>query len=144
MIDAADFQRAVTTLLPVSILAGLLTSGLIALAWPWLKSYALARPNARSSHIQPTPQGGGIAVLIATLAAVWGAVVILPSVAENQLAQFLTVSAAAIFVAIVGAIDDLRTLPAALRLVLQFIAVGAVIATLPDEPRILPLVPWWL
>jgi UDP-N-acetylmuramyl pentapeptide phosphotransferase/UDP-N-acetylglucosamine-1-phosphate transferase len=143
MIDA-DFPRAVITLLSVPILAGFLTSGLIALSWPWLKSYALARPNARSSHIQPTPQGGGIAVLVATLATAWGAVVVLHASVQNQIAQFLFVTTAAIFVAIVGAIDDLRTLPAAPRLVLQFIAVGAVIATLPEEPRILPLVPWWL
>jgi UDP-N-acetylmuramyl pentapeptide phosphotransferase/UDP-N-acetylglucosamine-1-phosphate transferase len=144
VIDAADFPGAVIILLSALILAGFLTSGLIALAWPWLKSYALARPNARSSHIQPTPQGGGIAVLVATLATAWGAVAILHVPPENQIAQFLAVTAAAIFVAIVGAIDDLRTLPAAPRLLLQFIAVGAVVAMLPEEPRILPFVPWWL
>jgi len=33
---------------------------------PLLQRYALSRPNARSSHIAPTPQGGGIAVIAAT------------------------------------------------------------------------------
>jgi UDP-N-acetylmuramyl pentapeptide phosphotransferase/UDP-N-acetylglucosamine-1-phosphate transferase len=144
MIDAASIARALVALAPVSIAAALLTAGLIALTWPWLRSYALARPNARSSHRQPTPQGGGIAVVVATLAVAWGAVALLHSLAPSESGQFLAVTAAAIGLALVGAIDDLRTLPAAFRLVLQFIAVGAVIAVLPGEMRVLPALPWWL
>jgi hypothetical protein len=34
----------------VAILAGLFSGGLIFALMPWLKAYALARPNARSSH----------------------------------------------------------------------------------------------
>ena len=34
---------------------------------PWLLRHALAKPNARSSHRIPTPQGAGIAVIGATL-----------------------------------------------------------------------------
>ena len=34
---------------------------------PWLQRIALAKPNARSSHREPTPQGGGIAVVAATI-----------------------------------------------------------------------------
>ena len=41
---------------------------LILLLRPVLERYALARPNARSSHAVPTPQGGGMAVIAATLA----------------------------------------------------------------------------
>src|SRR5260370_5484380 len=46
------------------------------------------------------------------------------------------------FLAVVGAIDDMRSLPAAARLAMQCIAVGAVIATLPNELQILPHAPW--
>lgn len=35
---------------------------------PWLGRVAAAMPNARSSHVVPTPQGGGIAMVAATLA----------------------------------------------------------------------------
>ena len=42
----------------------------IALAQPLLRSYALARPNARSSHRVPTPQGGGIFIVAAILVVV--------------------------------------------------------------------------
>jgi UDP-N-acetylmuramyl pentapeptide phosphotransferase/UDP-N-acetylglucosamine-1-phosphate transferase len=31
----------------------------------------MVQPSARSSHYQPTPQGGGIAVVVAVLVAVW-------------------------------------------------------------------------
>jgi hypothetical protein len=33
----------------------------------WLSRHAVAHPNARSSHQKTTPQGGGIAVIIAVL-----------------------------------------------------------------------------
>jgi UDP-N-acetylmuramyl pentapeptide phosphotransferase/UDP-N-acetylglucosamine-1-phosphate transferase len=64
------------------------------------------------------------AVVVATLVVAWGAVALWPPFAQNHSEQFLMLTAAAIFLALVGAIDDLRTLPAALRLALQFIAVG--------------------
>jgi Fuc2NAc and GlcNAc transferase len=50
-------------------------SGVLALALTWvLRRYALARsiidiPNARSSHSVPTPRGGGVAIVVAFLAA---------------------------------------------------------------------------
>jgi len=43
---------------------------------------------------------------------------------------------------VVGAIDDIRSSPAAIRLAMQCLAVGAVITALPNELRILPQVPW--
>jgi hypothetical protein len=42
---------------------------------PWLLRHALAKPNARSSHRIPTPQGAGIAVIGATVV-VAGAIVL--------------------------------------------------------------------
>jgi UDP-N-acetylmuramyl pentapeptide phosphotransferase/UDP-N-acetylglucosamine-1-phosphate transferase len=144
MINAEDFGSALVILASIAILAGILTAGLIVLAWPWLKSYAMARPNARSSHDRPTPQGGGIAVMFVTLVVAWGAAIALSPLLQNHGQQFLFVTVAAAFLACVGAVDDLRALPAALRLSLQFIAVGAVIATLPSEMQILPFLPWWV
>jgi UDP-N-acetylmuramyl pentapeptide phosphotransferase/UDP-N-acetylglucosamine-1-phosphate transferase len=144
MINGEDLKYALVALASISILAGILTSGLIILAWPWLKSYALARPNVRSSHDRPTPQGGGIAVVFITLAVAWGAAVVLSPLAQNHSQQFLIVTVATAFLACVGAVDDLRTLPTALRLSLQFVAVGAMIAALPSEMQILPFLPWWV
>ena len=44
----------------------------------------------------------------------------------------------------VGAVDDMRSLPATVRLLMQGAAVGALIAALPDDVRILPQLPWWI
>src|SRR5262245_37933196 len=85
----------------------LLSMGLIWFLLPWLVRYAIARPNTRSSHHRPTPQGGGVAVVVATLAVTWGAILLSPAFLQNQ--QFLAVTAAAALLAVVGAIDDIRT-----------------------------------
>jgi UDP-N-acetylmuramyl pentapeptide phosphotransferase/UDP-N-acetylglucosamine-1-phosphate transferase len=127
----------------VALVALFLSLALIIVLRPWLAHRALARPNARSSHRSPTPQGGGIAVVIATFAIAWAAIALLPPFAQNQNGQFLAVTLAAALLAVVGAIDDMRTLPEAPRLALQFVAVGAAIAALPNELQVLPLVPWW-
>jgi UDP-N-acetylmuramyl pentapeptide phosphotransferase/UDP-N-acetylglucosamine-1-phosphate transferase len=130
--------------MPTSILAGLLTTAMIAVTWPWLRNCALARPNPRSSHRELTPQGGGIVVVAVTLAVAWGGVVLLPAFTHSDSQQFLIVAAAAMFLGLVGAIDDIRALPALLRLVLQFFAVGTVIAALPRDVHIMPFLPWWM
>jgi len=46
--------------------AAALSAGLIVVLLPALRRHALALPNVRSSHVEPTPQGGGIAVVVAT------------------------------------------------------------------------------
>ncbi len=57
---------ALPTILLLAVpLAAALSAGLILRLFPLLQRYALARPNARSSHRVPTPQGGGIAVVTA-------------------------------------------------------------------------------
>jgi UDP-N-acetylmuramyl pentapeptide phosphotransferase/UDP-N-acetylglucosamine-1-phosphate transferase len=45
--------------------------------------------------------------------------------------------------AVMGAIDDMRALPAAPRLALQCVAAGVLVAALPQEMQVLPYVPWW-
>jgi UDP-N-acetylmuramyl pentapeptide phosphotransferase/UDP-N-acetylglucosamine-1-phosphate transferase len=110
---------------------------------PFLLRYALARPNARSSHRMPTPQGGGIGV-IAALSIVTGSLVV---VAPNLLQEPFRLSiivASVIGLAAVGMTDDVRPLEALPRLLLQAIAAGVVVATLPDDLRVLDLLPWWI
>jgi UDP-N-acetylmuramyl pentapeptide phosphotransferase/UDP-N-acetylglucosamine-1-phosphate transferase len=127
---------------PVALVAFFLTMGLMVLLRPWLARFAMVRPNARSSHHKPTPQGGGIAVVIATLVVAWGGVILSPTLLQYQGGQLLAVSAATALLGAVGAIDDMRSLPAAARLAMQCIAVGAVITALPAEVQIIPHVPW--
>ena len=56
-------------ILQALVASAVLCFALILLMKPLLVRYALARPNARSSHKVPTPQGGGIAVMAATIVA---------------------------------------------------------------------------
>jgi UDP-N-acetylmuramyl pentapeptide phosphotransferase/UDP-N-acetylglucosamine-1-phosphate transferase len=119
-------------------------AGLIALLRPVLERYALARPDARSSHNTPTPQGGGIAVISTTLLLSLIVFAAEPSFGRGALQEFAPIMVAAILLALVGMVDDIRTLEAMPRLLLQFAAVATVIAALPDEARIAPLMPFWL
>ena len=41
-------------------------------------------------------------------------------------------------------VDDVRTIEVAPRLLLQALAVGIVIASLPAELRVVPMLPWWV
>jgi UDP-N-acetylmuramyl pentapeptide phosphotransferase/UDP-N-acetylglucosamine-1-phosphate transferase len=123
--------------------AAAICAGLLLWLRPWLARYALARPNARSSHKVPTPQGGGIAVVAATTIVVVAAEIFFANQLGDQW-QLSIVFASTIGLALVGVTDDLRPLDAIPRLVLQIAAVAAIIATFPADMRIVPSIPWWL
>ena len=118
------------------------TAALIALLYPILRQYALARPNHRSSHKVPTPQGGGIAVVAVTIVTVAVGLYLLPFRAGDA-HQLAWTFAATLLLAVVGTIDDIRVLPTAPRLLLQALAVGVVLAALPADLRLVPVLPWW-
>jgi UDP-N-acetylmuramyl pentapeptide phosphotransferase/UDP-N-acetylglucosamine-1-phosphate transferase len=88
----------------------------------------LDRPNARSSHVAPTPRGGGIAV-IGTIVLCWIGLYgfgVLPS-------AYLVIVVGAIALAGVSWLDDLRGLSPALRLLTQIAAVAAGKMVLPHD-----------
>lgn len=128
----------------VGLAATALCAALIVALMPLLVRYALARPNARSSHVTPTPQGGGIAVVGAVLLLSIPAMLFLPGFDAGQIKQLWLLIAASAFLAVVGAVDDIRTIEALPRLVFQFLAVGVVVMLLPEEVRVLPALPLWL
>jgi UDP-N-acetylmuramyl pentapeptide phosphotransferase/UDP-N-acetylglucosamine-1-phosphate transferase len=123
-------------LLLVALSAAAISAGLIVLLRPLLQRYALARPNARSSHAVPTPQGAGIAVVAATLAVAGIAATAMGLGIQTML------FAATIFIALVGFADDIKPIPVLPRLLLQAAAVGAVILAAPAELRIAPVLPF--
>ncbi len=122
-------------------LSALVCVGLIVVLHPLLQRYALAKPNARSSHRVPTPQGGGIAVIAATLTASAVGLVIFGA---PLTAPLVTALAAVIVMAGLGVADDVRPLGVTPRLLLQALAVAAVIYALPNELRVVPILPFWL
>jgi UDP-N-acetylmuramyl pentapeptide phosphotransferase/UDP-N-acetylglucosamine-1-phosphate transferase len=100
----------------------------------------LARPNARSSHKVPTPQGAGIAVIATTLLVACLAIAWFTAITDTLWVLF----AATIVIAAVGAADDLRPLPVAPRFLLQALCVAAALAAMPADVQILPILPLWL
>ena len=110
--------------------AALATLLLIRLLHPLLVRYALARPNARSSHSVPTPQGGGIAVVGVTLA-LFVALTVGTVTSGIDGARLALLAGAVTLLAVLGAVDDIRPLPVAVRLVLQFAAAIGLVLALP-------------
>jgi UDP-N-acetylmuramyl pentapeptide phosphotransferase/UDP-N-acetylglucosamine-1-phosphate transferase len=123
--------------------AALISILLILALRPLLERYALARPNARSSHKIPTPQGGGIAVVAATIAVAYIAFHFLPG-GMPHVPRLPIVAAAIVLIACVGALADIHPDNVAPRLLAQALAVAAVIFALPAELRAVPLLPWWI
>ena len=127
----------------IAVAAAAACAALIVLLYPWLERHALAKPNARSSHFTPTPQGGGIAVIAAVVAAV-GIAFALRWFDAARASPILAIVVAAVLMAGIGAIDDFRPLPVGPRLLLQALLVAGVIYFLPDGLRVVPLLPSWL
>jgi len=106
------------------LLSGLATRALI----PVLRrSGALDRPNDRSSHVVPTPRGGGIAVIGVMLLAWLGV-----AAAGWVTSAVVPVSLAAGLLAAVCWIDDLRGLSPLTRLAAQAAAVAIGLLALPE------------
>ncbi len=109
---------------PLAIIPAILCAVLTLLCMPLFRAYATARPNARSSHTLPIPQGGGLAVVLATLSAVLLDAVSGASAANGGL---VVVGVAALVIAVIGALDDIWNLPVVPRLGGQFLAVALVV-----------------
>lgn len=130
--------------LAVAILAvsAALSIVLILAVEPLLVRYVMATPNARSSHAIPTPQGAGIAVMLAVT--VVCAVVLLHVPGIPDRVALLQVLVAAIGLSLLGLTDDARALSVPGRFIGQGLAALIVIFSLPPGlaffPDFLPLV----
>jgi UDP-GlcNAc:undecaprenyl-phosphate/decaprenyl-phosphate GlcNAc-1-phosphate transferase len=107
-------------LLPSLLIA--FACGLLAAAVTW----AMARravlvdvPNARSSHVRPTPRGGGLGILLAFAVGLVGVRILADLPDEPRVIGFVT---GAILMGIAGLADDIRAMSFATKLVAQIIA----------------------
>jgi UDP-N-acetylmuramyl pentapeptide phosphotransferase/UDP-N-acetylglucosamine-1-phosphate transferase len=128
----------------IVLTAAAVSSGIILAMLPLLRRHALARPNARSSHGTSTPQGGGIAVIIAAIAVAGTALALWPHESAPHMTMLYLVFTAIIFIAGIGLADDIRPIEVAPRLLLQAFAVAVMIAALPAGHRVAPVLPWWI
>lgn len=110
---------------------------------PLLARYALARPNARSSHREPTPQGGGIAVFAAIIVVLATVEIFVPG-ALTDAPRLALVLVAVAGVGGLGAIDDIWPMEVLPRLSWQAMAALVIIAALPAGLQIFPMLPWWI
>jgi glycosyltransferase WbpL len=106
-----------------AVLIGLGALVLSLLLTGWVRRFALSTqmldvPNARSSHTIPTPRGGGVAIVLASTAG-FVAIHAIGGMATDLLIALLGGGSA---VAIIGAIDDRRHVPARVRLAVHFVA----------------------
>lgn len=93
--------------------AALVSAASIPVLLPWLRKIALAKITDRSSHKVPTPQGGGLGVLIGLLVA------LLALYIAGVGTLPWTGVAALIGMAALGFMDDIHALPASRRIVAQ-------------------------
>ena len=130
-----ELPLVVLALLTAAILSAVITSAIR----PLMLRHALAQPNARSSHRVPTPQGAGIAVIAATLLV---AGVLISSASDLTIP--VAVFAASLFIAVVGVVDDVKSIDVLPRLLLQGAAVAAVVFTASSDLRIVAACPLWI
>jgi UDP-N-acetylmuramyl pentapeptide phosphotransferase/UDP-N-acetylglucosamine-1-phosphate transferase len=117
------------------VISAIATAVTIHILFPFFRRHALACPTARSSHLVPTPQGGGFAIISVTIG--FFLLYFISFYPELLLPPILSVIGASLGLLILGGIDDIRPLPAQLRFLIQFSFVILIIWFLPEETRLL-------
>lgn len=108
------------------------------------RRYALARnmmdnPNHRSSHVVPTPRGGGVAFVISFL-------IVIPFLVHLDLVSYsgsFALIGAGLFLAVLGFLDDHQSISASWRLLGHFSACVLAVYWLGGLPSI-PFLSWTL
>ena len=90
----------------IVITSAISTVAMIILLLPVFRRYALARPNGRSNHRVPTPQGGGFAVITITFGLFLLYYIIFSS--ELLSPSIIATLGASIGLLIIGGVDDIR------------------------------------
>ena len=111
-------------------LASVVCCGLLQVLIPFLRQDLLDQPNARSSHREPTPSGGGAAfVLVACVASVLAWLVSVSSTSAPL--ALIAAPLMALPLAVVGFLDDRHNLPANWRYGVQLSTALVVILLSP-------------
>ena len=117
---------------------------LIVVFFPLFRNFALAPPTHRSSHSVPTPQWGGLAIVLAALGVIAVTVWLSPGFDAAQRSAVVPLLLATLLLVLLGAVDDLYNLGAAAKLAAQAAAVALMLTAVPDDLRALPMLPSWI
>ena len=119
-----------------AVLAVLASAGFtffaIPLLIPFLRRHALARPNARSSHVTPTPQGAGIAIVACMVVAFGLAILFAPFLTNSDRTLLGALAAGAVLISALGFLDDVRPLPVLPRMGGQIALIGLLLYVTPS------------
>ncbi len=110
-----------TSILWIAISLGISVGGTYAVRALAIRRGLYDHPNHRSSHHVPTPRLGGIAIVVAALAGWAGVLASLGDRAPMALPMLI----GGALIALVGLVDDLRTVSPLVKLAGQFVAVAA-------------------
>ncbi|OLF80827.1 hypothetical protein AWH62_13985 [Maricaulis sp. W15] len=126
-------------LLPLALafLVSLATAGLV------LRLGILDHPNARSNHVNPTPRGGGLGIVLGFLVALF----FIPVAAPHDLAALTGLALCTVLAAGLGFLDDLVTLSERLKFVclaLISLALAGMAGPVTELGLALPWLVGWL
>jgi len=113
----------------LGLCAGLLSLFLTWVIWQYARQHLLDIPNQRSSHQQPTPRGGGLAIVLGFFAALGLAVLC------NALqAEVLPLFGTSLLIAAIGFWDDHQPLAARWRMLVHIAAAAGALLIMPELP----------
>ncbi|MGJ7442419.1 UDP-phosphate glycosyltransferase [Aquipuribacter sp. MA13-6] len=130
-----DVAAATAAGAAAAAVAAFLVTGVVASLLPSLlrRAHMVDSAGERSSHVLPTPRGGGIAVLLGLVAAT---VVVAATQTTDDVAVWLAaMTAVAVGAGLIGLVEDLRGIPPAARAVLQLVVgagAGVLVVVLDD------------
>jgi len=118
------------------VLLAALAAGLSYALTGLFRQYAINRdildvPNARSSHVVPTPRGGGLAIVTVVL----GGIIVLASAGALE-ARIAFAMLGGALVAVVGWLDDRRSVPPVARALVHAAAAGWLLFWLGGMPSL--------
>jgi UDP-N-acetylmuramyl pentapeptide phosphotransferase/UDP-N-acetylglucosamine-1-phosphate transferase len=123
----------VITLLVAAAVAQVAAIALVAAARQWAhRQQVLDAPSDRGLHVRPTPRAGGIGIVVPACVGLVAVGLTVPAAATPA----LSLAALGLLIALVGLVDDVRHLPAGLRLVVHFGAAGLAVWALGGWPAI--------
>lgn len=132
LFEIPPLVEALTVILVASVTGVIITTPLTILAARL--TGALDRPSARRIHSTPTPRLGGLPIS-------FGVMLALVLVSMNFMPNLRSLLIGSFLVMLVGVLDDIRPVPAGVKLVFQLIACAFLIS---DGVHILFLPPtWW-
>lgn len=114
----------------VTLLVAWLATDLL-IPWVTRLAYALGRvdqPDARKVHTTPIPRLGGVAIFMGFLVATAAIELLVAGPLFPRTGPFMGLFAGAAIIFVLGMIDDLRPLPATLKLVVQIAAALVAVA----------------